>query len=328
MPTHATSGPRRRGRRGGPSARQHPRRDHAFGPRQVGGRRPGRPTTRAPARSRSSWPPPGCATPTTTSPPATSRSRTTRVLGGHEGAGVVTAVGPQHQGLRGGRPRRLLVPARAAAVPLVRQRPCSTSATSAPDLLVGARFDDRDELPVHHLRRRGRRPDVRPRHVRRGHHGRRRVRGQDRRRHPARGRLPRRLRRRHRLGHRRQGRRGPSPARRSSSWASAASASTPSRARRTPAPATSSPSTRSPSSARRRMDLGATQTFATIEEAAEFARASPTARAPTRRSSPSASLKGEHVAQAFDGDRQGRAPSSSPASATSTEVGIPISLGS
>ena len=88
-------------------------------------------TTRRPGNSRSSWPPPGCATPTTTSPPATCPSASYPIVGGHEGAGVVTEVGPDTHGLRGGRPRRLLVPARLRPLPLLRQRPCRTSATSA-----------------------------------------------------------------------------------------------------------------------------------------------------------------------------------------------------
>ena len=40
--------------------------------------------------------------------------------GGHEGAGIVTKAGAEHQGAQGGRPRRLLLPALLRALPLVR----------------------------------------------------------------------------------------------------------------------------------------------------------------------------------------------------------------
>ncbi len=78
--------------------------------------------TQAPARSWSSSWPRACATPTSTSPPATSAGRRYPIVGGHEGAGIVEKVGRASPGPQAGRPRHLLVPAVVRALPLVRER--------------------------------------------------------------------------------------------------------------------------------------------------------------------------------------------------------------
>ena len=258
VPAHATSGPRRRGRRGGPvpvntrgaimrSAPgkwevvdlvvDDPQRRRAPGQagrlRAVPLRRPRRHRRHA--------------------------GRHYPMLGGHEGAGVVTAVGPGTKGFKEGDHVVFSFLPGLRPVPLVRAAASSTSATSAPNLLVGARFDDADELPGHHVRRA-------------------RTSARCAARAPSPRSPPSTSSRRSKIaddiplevaclvgcgvgtgwGIGGQGRRGRARRDRRSSWASAASASTPSRARRTPAPATSSPSTRSRSSARRRMELGAT----------------------------------------------------------------------
>ena len=72
------------------------------------------------------------------------------------------------------------------------------------------------------------------------------------------------------------------------------------------------------------MELGATEAFESIEEAAEFARSVTNGQGADKAIVTVGVIKGEHVAQAFDGDPQGRHASSSPASATSPRSGIPI----
>ena len=186
---------------------------HPAGAGQVRGRRPGgrRPARRA--RSRSRWSPRACATPTTTSPPATSRSAIYPFAGGHEGAGIVTKVGREHQGAQGGRPRRLLLPARPAGTAAGARRACRTCATSAPALLAGLALGRPDRLPAAAGRRRqpvgqmcGISTFCETTTVSA------RLRGEDPRRHPAGQGLPGRLRRRHRLGLGGQLRRGPARA--------------------------------------------------------------------------------------------------------------------
>ena len=178
-------------------------------------------------RSRSRWSRRACATPTTTWPPATSRSASTRSPAATRAPASSTEVGPNTPGLGSRRPRRPLVPARLRPLPLVRVghaepvRPRRQRAHRLPRTTGSFRMS--------HRRPAGR-PDVRHLHVLRETRSSTSTRRQDRQGHPAREGLPARLRRRHRLGLGGQLRRGRTRATPSSSWASAASASTPCRA--------------------------------------------------------------------------------------------------
>ena len=303
-------------------AREHPRRDHALRARQVGGRRPRRrrpPARRAPGQGGRLR---ACATPTTTSPPATCRSAIP-VPRRPRGRRRRHRRRPRHEGLRGGRPRRLLVPARLRPLPLVRQRPAvplRLRRQPAGRLAVGRRRRASGSRPptaadVGQMCGLGTFAEVTTVDVR--------LDGEDptrasRSRSPASsaaasapaGAPP-----------SRPARSG--PATRSSSWASAASASTPSRARRTPAPATSSPSTRSPSSARRPWSWAPPTPSRTWRRRPSSPAASPTARARTRRIVTVGVLKGEHVAQAFEAiGKGGRVVVTGLGDLT--DVGIPI----
>ena len=226
-------------------------------------------------------------------------------LGGHEGAGVVAEGRPGRQGLRGGRPRRLLVPARLRPVPLLRQRPAVHLRLSAPTcyrLAVGRR----DELPVKtadgedvgQMCGLGTFAEITTVDVRST--------VKIDKEHPAGRRLPRRLRCRHRLGHRpsRPARCGPGDTvivmgvggiginavqGAAHAGASHVIAVDP-----------------VPFKREKACELGATDDLREHRGGRRLrAAASPTARARTRRIVTVGVIKGEHIAQAFDAIRKG-----------------------
>ena len=213
---------------------------------------------------------------------------------------------PEHARLRGGRPRRLLVPARLRPLPLLRQRACRTCATSArtcssapagttPRASASQTSDGTHVGQMCGISARS--PRTTTVDVRLGR--------EDRQEHPARGGLPRRLRRRHRLGH--------PPSRPASVTAgdtvivmgiggigiNAVQGAAHAGASHVIAVDPVAFKREKAHGARRHARLRRPSTRPPSSPAA-----SPTARARTRRSSPSACIKGEHVAQAFDAIRK------------------------
>ena len=118
--------------------------------------------------------------------------------------------------------------------------------------------------------------------------------------------VPRRLRRRHRVGLGGQRGRGATRATPSSSWASAASGSTPCRAPRTPAPANVIAVDPVEFKREKAQELGATHSFATIDEATEFARSVTNGQGADSAIVTVGVLKTEHVGQAFAAIRKAR----------------------
>jgi threonine dehydrogenase-like Zn-dependent dehydrogenase len=118
--------------------------------------------------------------------------------GGHEGGGIVESVGPNTPGFAPG--NKVIFSFLPACG---RCRWCATGHQNLCDLgaglLVGARWTDRPASAAPRRRHPGR-PDVRPLHLLRVHHGRGGLHGQGPRGHPAGGGLTARLQRGHRLG--------------------------------------------------------------------------------------------------------------------------------
>ena len=211
-----------------------------------------------------------CATRTTTWSPAASRWRGFPVLGGHEGAGIVTEVGPGVEDLAPGDHVVL------SFIPSCGQCPsCQAGMRNLCDLGCTAaqrRRGLRRHLP-HPRQRQARLPDDAARHLQPVHGGAQELGGEDRPVDPVRGGLPGGLRCDDRLRLGRPDRRHPPRRRTSRSSASAASACRRCRARSTQARATSSSSSRWSGSVTQALKFGATHVYPDIDAA--HRRASP-----------------------------------------------------